>query len=121
MEMRFDEVGAQITQTRSLSYAVYVDRRNDIFNPTAGTYAIGTLQLAGGPLGGDHYFFKWSAAMHGYRPFLLGGTLAGRVMLKIPYPAGIGLCRARPTDQTASDIDDTTRSIVQKAARHPMA
>lgn len=91
LKARFDEIGAQITQTRSLNYAVYIDRRNDIFNPTAGSYTIGTLQLAGGPLGGDHYFFKWSTAMHGYRRFLLGGTLAGRFMLGGTRPYGFSL------------------------------
>ncbi|RKZ18430.1 hypothetical protein DRQ50_04015, partial [bacterium] len=91
LKARFDELGAQITQTRSLSYAIFVDRRNDIFNPTSGTYSIGTLQLAGGPMGGDHSFFKWSGALHGYRPFLLGGTLAGRVKLGGTRPYGKSL------------------------------
>ncbi len=75
---RFNEVKPSISRVRSLNWAMYVDHRNDPFHPTTGSYAVLTAQLAGGLLGGDYHFFKWTAAWHDYFP-LPAGTLAVRV------------------------------------------
>ncbi len=91
LKARFDELGAQITQVRSANYAVYVDHRDDLFRPTSGSYTIGTFKVAGGPLGGDFSFFKWSAAWHHYRRPPLGGILAARVMVGGARPFGESL------------------------------
>ncbi|MCP4574278.1 MAG: BamA/TamA family outer membrane protein [bacterium] len=80
LKARFDELGTEVSQVRSANYALYIDNRDDLFRPTAGSYAIGTFKVAGGPLGGDFDFFKWSAALHHYRRPPLGGVLALRIM-----------------------------------------
>ena len=87
LKVRFEEAGAEITQVRSANWAVYLDHRNERFAPSSGTYSIGTLKLAGGPMGGDFTFFKWSAAVHGYQRFL-GGILATRGMVGGARPLG---------------------------------
>ncbi|MBK8165790.1 MAG: BamA/TamA family outer membrane protein [bacterium] len=75
---RFNEVNPSISRVRSLNWAMYLDHRNDLFQPTSGTYAILTAQLAGGLLGGDYHFLKWTAAWHDYFQLPVG-TLAVRV------------------------------------------
>lgn len=74
---RFNEVNPSISRVRSLNWAMYVDHRNDLFHPTTGSYAVLTAQLAGGLLGGDYHFFKWTAAWHDYFQ-MPAGTLAVR-------------------------------------------
>ena len=91
LKIRFEELGAQITQVRSLNDAIYIDHRDDLFRPTRGSYTIGTLKLAGGPLGGDYSFAKWSAAWHKYRTTPLGGILALRLMGGGARPYGSSL------------------------------
>jgi outer membrane protein insertion porin family len=75
---RFNEVNPSISRVRSLNWAMYVDHRNDLFHPTNGSYAVLTAQLAGGLLGGDYHFLKWTAAWHDYFR-LPAGTLAVRI------------------------------------------
>ncbi|MFO7608530.1 MAG: BamA/TamA family outer membrane protein [Candidatus Krumholzibacteriia bacterium] len=91
LRARFAALGAEVTQTRSLNDAVYVDRRDDVFRPSRGSYLIGALKVAGGPLGGDYSFFKWSAAWHNYRPTPLGGVFALRLMAGGARPYGSSL------------------------------
>lgn len=75
---RFNEVNPSVSRVRSLNWAMYVDHRNDLFHPTTGTYTVFTAQLAGGLLGGDYHFFKWTAAWHDYYRMPMG-TLALRL------------------------------------------
>lgn len=88
LKARFTELGAEISQVRSANYAVYHDARDDLFRPTRGTYLSGTFKVAGGPLGGDFSFFRWTAAWHGYARPPLGGVLAARVMVGGARPFG---------------------------------
>ena len=82
VKVRFNRADVQLTQTRSLNWSVYVDHRDDLFRPTHGMYTIGTMKLAGGLLGGDYSFLRWSLSWHTYRPGpVLGGTIATRVMV----------------------------------------
>jgi outer membrane protein insertion porin family len=90
LKVRFDELGAQNSQTRSLNDAIYIDRRDDVFRPSRGSYLIGTLQVAGGPLGGDNSFLKWSASWHNYHR-MPAGTLAVRLMAGGARPYGSSL------------------------------
>lgn len=91
LKARFEALGAEITQTRSLNDAIYIDRRDDLFRPTRGSYLIGNLKVAGGPLGGDYSFVKWSAAWHNYRTTPLGGVFALRLMAGGARPYGSSL------------------------------
>ncbi|MBM4130783.1 hypothetical protein FJ250_07110, partial [bacterium] len=75
---RFHEVNPSVSRVRSLNWAMYVDHRDDLFHPTTGSYVVLTTQLAGGLLGGDYHFFKWTAAWHDYFR-LPAGTLAVRL------------------------------------------
>ena len=81
LKARFNAAGVSLTQTRSLNWSVHVDHRDDLFRPTEGMYTIGTVKLAGGVLGGDYSFFKYSISWQTYRPAPLGGVLASRVMV----------------------------------------
>jgi len=78
LKERFAEVNPGSDEVRSLNWAIFIDHRNDIFRPTEGMYTIGSLQLAGGPMGGDFSFFKWTAAWHNYQKVFLGGVVAMR-------------------------------------------
>ncbi len=73
---------------RSLNDAVYIDHRDDVFRPSRGSYVIGTMKVAGGPVGGDYSFVKWSASWQHYNPTPLGGVLAMRVMAGGARPYG---------------------------------
>ncbi|MBU8871569.1 MAG: BamA/TamA family outer membrane protein [Gemmatimonadales bacterium] len=88
IQERFDETGVSLTQTHSLTWAVYVDHRNDIFRPSSGMYTVGTMQLTGGPAGGDYSFFKSSASWQNYHRFPLGGVLAMRLLMGGAWPYG---------------------------------
>ena len=74
---RFQEIDPGVTNVRSLNWALYVDHRDDIFRPVSGTYTVLTAELAGGLLGGDYDFFKWTAAWHRYTA-MPAGSLAFR-------------------------------------------
>ncbi len=86
----FEDADVKKIQTHSLNWSVYVDHRNDLFQPSSGLYAIGTLKLAGGIMGGDSSFFKWSTSWHNYHK-VLGGTLALRTMIGGTRPYGKSL------------------------------
>lgn len=91
LQQRFAETGVDLTQTRSLNWAIYIDHRDDLFRPTTGMYAVGTTKFAGGVMGGDYSFFQWTAAWHNYHRFPLGGTVALRLMLGGARPYGRSL------------------------------
>lgn len=74
---RFQAIDPGVTHVRSLNWALYLDHRNDMFRPTSGAYTVLTAELAGGLLGGDYDFFKWTAAWHRYTA-MPAGTLALR-------------------------------------------
>ncbi len=88
---RFAEVNPGSDRVRSLNWAIFIDHRDDIFRPTEGMYSIGSLQLAGGPMGGDFSFFKWTAAWHNYHKVLFGGVVAMRFKVGGTRPYGSSL------------------------------
>lgn len=88
IQERFDQTGVTLTQTRSLNWGIYIDHRDDPFRPTAGMYAIGTMQLAGGLAGGDYSFYKTTLSWQHYRRWPLGGVLAMRVLVGGAWPYG---------------------------------
>ncbi len=85
---RFNEIGADYTEVRSLNWGVYIDHRDNPFRPTVGMYTVGTLRVAGGPLGGDFSFIKASASWHNYFATPVGGQLAVRFQLGAATPYG---------------------------------
>ncbi len=93
LKERFAEVDPGTDRVRSLNWAIFIDHRDDIFRPRDGMYSIGTLQLAGGPMGGDFSFFKWTAAWHNYESLIFGGVMAMRLKVGGTRPYGSSLDR----------------------------
>lgn len=91
LKVRFNEIGATTDEVRSVNWAIYIDNRDDLFKPTRGSYTVVTAKLAGGIMGGDFSFFKWSTAWHNYHETPLGGILALRCMLGGTRPYGPSL------------------------------
>jgi outer membrane protein assembly factor BamA len=91
LKVRYEELGATTDQTRSINWATYIDRRDDLFRPTRGSYTVLTTKLAGLLMGGDYSFFKWSAAWHNYHETPVGGILALRFMVGGTRPFGRSL------------------------------
>jgi outer membrane protein insertion porin family len=87
----FTAAGVALSQTRSVNWSIYVDHRDDVFRPTGGMYASATAKLAGGIMGGDFSFFRWTTSWHNYHETPLGGVLALRVMLGGARPYGRSL------------------------------
>ncbi len=85
---RFNEIGADYSEVRSLNWSVYVDHRDDLFHPTTGMYTTGSLRLAGGAMGGDYSFLKGSVGWHNYFATPVGGVLAMRVLVGAATPYG---------------------------------
>lgn len=80
LQVEFEAAGVTLTQTRSIIHSLFSEGRDNAFNPVRGHYFISQVELAGGLMGGDNSFLKWSGSLQVYRP-LLGGVLAGRVRL----------------------------------------
>lgn len=85
---RFERTGVALSQTRSLNWAIYIDHRDDLFRPTGGMYSVATAKLAGGIMGGDYSFFRWSGSWHNYHQTPVGGVLALRFMVGGARPYG---------------------------------
>ncbi|MDX2472715.1 MAG: BamA/TamA family outer membrane protein [Candidatus Krumholzibacteria bacterium] len=98
---RFAEVDPQADQVRSVNWVNFIDHRDDLFRPSAGMYTIGTAQLAGGLMGGDYSFFKWTAAWHNYHQTFLGGVVALR--FKVGGTTPYGKSRDRGADGVPYD------------------
>jgi outer membrane protein insertion porin family len=87
LQADFEAAGVTSSQTRSLIHTLFSEGRDNVFNPRRGHYFLSQFELAGGLLGGDNSFLKWSGAFHVYRP-LLGGVLAGRLRVGAARPYG---------------------------------
>jgi outer membrane protein insertion porin family len=87
LQADFEAAGITATQTRSLIHSLFFEGRNDVFNPGRGYYFTSQLELAGGLIGGDNSFLKWSGSLQNYRR-LLGGVLATRLRLGAVRPYG---------------------------------
>jgi outer membrane protein assembly complex protein YaeT len=88
LKVRFDALEPSTDETRSINWVTYLDHRDDLFRPTRGMYTVGTLKLAGGLMGGDYSFIKWSGAWHYYQETPVGGVLAARFQLGGTTPYG---------------------------------
>ena len=85
LKERFEEANVEATQTRSFIFSLLYEGRDNLFNPRAGRHFTSQLELAGGLLGGDNSFLKWSGVVHRYWDWL-GGVLAARVRLGAVRP-----------------------------------
>lgn len=65
--------------TRSITLSAVNDERNDLWNPSAGHRLSGSIEYAGGLLGGDNHFTKLQAEGSGYLQVHEGHVLAARV------------------------------------------
>ncbi len=59
----------------SLGLAITRDERDSGFNPTQGWLWRGSLDLAGGFLGGDKDFYRWEGSVARYIPFIFNSVL----------------------------------------------
>jgi outer membrane protein insertion porin family len=91
LKVRFEELGTTSDEVRSINWATYIDHRDDLYRPTRGMYTVGTLKLAGGIMGGDFSFLKWSGAWHYYQEAPVGGVVAFRCQLGGTRPYGSSL------------------------------
>lgn len=71
----------------SLIPGVSFDSRDNVFDPRKGDYLTGSLQWAGGPLGGDKDFWKFFGRASRYFPMPLKSVfeVRGRLGLAAPY------------------------------------
>ncbi len=81
----FERAGITATQTRSFVHSLYYEERDNVLNPARGLYATSQIELAGGLLGGDNSFLKWSGSAQRYAR-LAGGVLAARLRLGAVRP-----------------------------------
>jgi len=89
----FEASDLTVSETRALEW-LYTDAdRDDPVRPTRGRILSWKLGVAGGPLGGDHSFWKVSANWHAYRHSPLGGVLAFRIGAGIVRPYGGSVVR----------------------------
>lgn len=65
--------------TRNLSALIEEDRRNNILNPTTGSFTQFLAEYAGGPLGGKNEFSRWTGTASWYIPVKDGIVLATRL------------------------------------------
>ncbi|MFH1841829.1 MAG: BamA/TamA family outer membrane protein [bacterium] len=84
------------TQTRSLVYTFFEEKRNNVFQPTRGSLISAQLELAGGIMAGDNSFVRVLVNSHYYTHCFLGGSLAIRVGMGVVRPYGQSLERGVP-------------------------
>jgi outer membrane protein insertion porin family len=65
--------------TRSLTVSAVNDTRDDLWSPTSGHRLTGSVEYAGGMLGGDHSFTKVEGEGSAYFQVRDGHVLAGRI------------------------------------------
>jgi len=81
-------------QTRNLSAVLQEDRRNDILDPTRGTLVRLLGEYAGGFLGGQNEFSRWTAEASWYRAVVGKLVLATRTRAGLIVPVGRGVGEA---------------------------
>jgi outer membrane protein insertion porin family len=71
----------------SMEFGLTEDRRDNVFTPTKGRLLSGSLEVAGGPFGGDKDFLKFFGRASKYFPLFKGSVLEfrGRLGLVDPY------------------------------------
>jgi outer membrane protein insertion porin family len=96
----------------SITPAVIFDSRDNIFDPTTGTYHRFSLEVAGGPLGGDNNFFKYLYDGSYYMPLIWQFVLAlhGEAGNEYGYDFGVtGLTDVPPAERFRLGGTDSVR------------
>jgi outer membrane protein insertion porin family len=79
------------SDTSAITPTMVYDSRDNIFDPNIGMYDRFSVEVAGGPLGGDNNFFKWSGESSYFYPLVWGLVLAlhGNVGYAYNYDYGV--------------------------------
>jgi outer membrane protein insertion porin family len=79
------------SDTSSITPTLIYDSRNNIFDPSDGMYQRASVEIAGGPLGGDNNYFKYSLDSTYYVPLIWKIVLAlhGEVGYAYGYKYGV--------------------------------
>jgi outer membrane protein insertion porin family len=76
-----DEAGKNTISSTELGLTY--DSRDNVFNPTKGNVLGGSIQVAGGPFGGDKDFWKFFGRVSHYFPLFTGSVFEMRVRVGI--------------------------------------
>jgi outer membrane protein insertion porin family len=72
--------------TNSLNALLILDTRNDVFNPVRGAYLRPGAEIAGGLLGGDNHFYRFTVEGQYFQRFLLRHVLALHAVAGAVFP-----------------------------------
>ena len=72
----------------SMQFALTYDTRDNVFDPTRGNILIGSIECAGGPLGGDKDFWKFFGRASHYIPLFRGSVIELRARAGLAHPYG---------------------------------
>ncbi|MEW6516067.1 MAG: outer membrane protein assembly factor BamA [candidate division FCPU426 bacterium] len=100
------------SDTSSVTPALIYDTRDNIFDPTQGTYQRLSVEIAGGPLGGDNNYFKYLADSSLYLPLVWQIVLAlhGEAGYEYGYDFGVtGLTDVPPSERFLMGGTDSVR------------
>jgi outer membrane protein insertion porin family len=81
-----DEVGKY--NISSTSYGLTYDSRDNVFDPRRGDLVSGTIDVAGGPFGGDKDFYKLFLRMSHYQPLFMKSVIELRLRTGVAEPYG---------------------------------
>jgi outer membrane protein insertion porin family len=71
-----DESGSNVIS--SMQYGLTFDSRDNVFDTTKGNLLTGSIELAGGPFGGDKDYYKFFGRASHYFPLARGSSLEAR-------------------------------------------
>lgn len=100
------------SDTSSITPALIYDTRDNIFDPTQGTYQRLSVEMAGGPFGGDNNYFKYLVDSSFYLPLIWKVVLAlhGEAGYQYGYKFGVtGLTDVPPSERFLSGGTDSVR------------
>jgi len=80
------EIGKNVIS--STQFTLTFDNRNNVFDTTKGNLAVGTIECAGGPFGGDKNFAKFTSRFSHYFPLMRGSALEFRARVGASCPFG---------------------------------
>ena len=118
-------ITAGITHLSVITPSVTRDTRDNVFDPSTGTYNVLSVELAGGYLGGDDAFVKPVLDSRAFfaTPVLFGQTwmrdfvlgLHGRVGWAVPYDDGMGSSQVPTSERFFMGGTDTVRGYDERS------
>lgn len=101
------------SDTSSVTPALMYDSRDNIFDPTTGTYQRFSVEMAGGPLGGDNNYFRYLLDSSYYLPLFWNIVLAlhGEAGYQYGYQFGVikGVTDVPPSERFLMGGTDSVR------------